>query len=88
MEVIYPTISITAKQKSFIETLLITFSIISRIMFVGQSVLIIGCYYVYYVYTGLTTEKLSRVVILATHKTRPLISKTIFKTFNVHKYFL
>ena len=42
MEVIYQTISITAKQKSFIETLLITFSIISRIVFVGQSVLIIA----------------------------------------------
>ena len=42
MEVINPTISITAKQKSYIETLLITFSIISRIVFVGQSVLIIA----------------------------------------------
>ena len=42
MEVIYQTISITAKQKSFIETLLITFSIISRIVFVGQSALIIA----------------------------------------------
>ena len=38
MEIIYPTIS----KKSLIETLLITFSIISRIVFVGQSVLIIA----------------------------------------------
>ena len=42
MEVIYPTISITAKQKSYLETLLIPFSIISRIVFVGQSAFIIA----------------------------------------------
>ena len=42
MEVIYPTNSITAKQKNQLETLLMTFSIMCRIMVVGQNALIIA----------------------------------------------
>ena len=42
MDVIYPTNAIAANQKNQLKTLLMTFSIMSRIMFVGQSALIIA----------------------------------------------
>ena len=42
MEVMYSINAITAKQKNQLETLLMPLSIMSRIMFVGQSALIIA----------------------------------------------